>query len=217
MTIGEVIKIYREENGLSQRQFALKCGVSNGYISMLEKGANPKTGEPILPSIPLLKNIAAGMELTLGELFAKADDLPADITKPTAQIFVPKMKKVPLLGQTACGEPIYSPNFDDGYALIGEGFEADFALETKGDSMIGAGIHGGDIVYFKEQDMVDNGQIAAVFVDGEVTLKRVYYYREKNKLILQPENPAYEPLVYTNGELEDIRIVGRAVAHLRRL
>ncbi len=221
MTLGELIKIYREENGLSQRQFALKCEVSNGYISMLEKGANPKTGEPITPSVALLSSIASGMELTLGELFAKAEDLPSDPSfegaRRTGEVFVPKLRKVPLLGQTACGEPIFSPNLDDGYALIGEGFAADFALETKGDSMVGAGIHGGDIVYFKEQDMVDNGQIAAVFVDGEVTLKRVYYYREKNKLVLQPENPAYEPLVYTNEELDDIRIIGRAVAHLRRL
>ena len=78
-------------------------------------------------------------------------------------------------------------------------------------------IQSGDIVFFIAQETVDNGQIAAVFIDEEVTLKRVYYYREKNKLILQPENPAYEPLVYVGEELNSIRIIGRAVAHLRRL
>ena len=83
--------------------------------------------------------------------------------------------------------------------------------------MTGAGIQSGDIVFFVAQETVDNGQIAAVFIDEEVTLKRVYYYKEKNKLILQPENPAYEPLVYVGEELNSIRIIGRAVAHLRRL
>ena len=132
-------------------------------------------------------------------------------------IFIPKMKKVPLLGKTACGEPIYSPNLDDGYALLSDDMTADFALEAKGDSMINAHISDGDIVYFVAQDMVDNGQIAAVVIGEEVTLKRVFYHREKNKLVLQPENPSYEPLVYTGEELNTIRIIGRAVAHLRKL
>ncbi len=216
MTIGEIIKEYRKENGISQRQFAAKCEVSNGYISMLEKGENPKTGEPITPSIILLKSIASGMGITLGALLARADGIGVEASNEI-RIFVPKMKKIPLLGKTACGEPIYSPDFDNGFALLGEGFDADFALLAKGDSMIGAGIHDGDIVYFKEAQIVDNGQLAAVFVDDEVTLKRVYYYGDKNKLVLQPENSSYEPLVYVGAELDSVRIIGRAVAHLRRL
>ena len=133
------------------------------------------------------------------------------------EIFRPKMRKVPLLGKVACGQPIYSPNFDDGFALINDDIPADFALVAKGDSMTGVGIHDGDVVFFREQDMVDNGQIAAVFVDDEVTLKRVVYYREKNKLILYSENPAFEPLVYLGEELDHIHIIGRAIAQLRKL
>lgn len=78
--------------------------------------------------------------------------------------------------------------------------------------MIGARIYDGDIVFIKKQDMVNNGEIAAVIIDNEATLKRVYYYPEKNKIVLNPENPAFEPLVYINEELNEIRILGKAVA-----
>ncbi|MCI8388954.1 MAG: helix-turn-helix domain-containing protein [Clostridiales bacterium] len=140
-----------------------------------------------------------------------------DITKKYPGIFRPQMKKVPLLGKVACGEPIYSPNYDDGFALLNSDVAADFALVAKGESMAGVGIHSGDVVFFHEQDMVDNGQIAAVFVDDEVTLKRVYYYREKNKLVLNSENPEFEPLVYLGEELNHIHIIGKAVAQLRKI
>jgi len=80
MTIGEVIKNYREEHGMSQRQFALKCDVSNGYISMLERGVNPKTGEPIMPSISALKTISSAMNISLNELLTMADDMPINLS-----------------------------------------------------------------------------------------------------------------------------------------
>ncbi len=127
------------------------------------------------------------------------------------------MRKVPLLGKTACGEPIYSPSFEDGFALLNSETEADFALEAQGESMAGVGIHTGDVVFFLAQEEVDNGQLAAVFVGGEVTLKRVYYYPDKNKLVLSSENPEFEPLVYIGAELDEIRIIGRAVVHLRMI
>ncbi len=83
--------------------------------------------------------------------------------------------------------------------------------------MINAGIDNGDIVLIKEASMVNNGEIAAVIIEDEATLKRVYYYPEKGNLILNPENPSFEPLVYINEELNTIRIIGRAVAVLKRL
>ncbi len=219
MTIGEVIKKHRQLKNISQRQFASQCNVSHAYICMLEKGEHPKTKEPITPSLISLKKVAKGMGISLHDLISQADDMEVNISdlRGYQEIYIPKLKKVPLLGKTACGEPIYSPNLDDGFALIGEEYDVDFALEAKGDSMIGAGINDGDVVFFKAQEAVDNGQIAAVFIDDEVTLKRVYYYPEKSKLILQPENPKCEPFVYTGEELNSIRIIGLAVAHLRKL
>ena len=80
MTIGEVIRRYREDHNLSQRQFALKCNISNGYISMLEKGINPKTNEPIMPSIAALKAISSAMNISLNDLLIQADDMPVKLS-----------------------------------------------------------------------------------------------------------------------------------------
>ena len=96
--------------------------------------------------------------------------------------------------------------------MAGTDINADFCLKAKGDSMIGARILDGDIVFIKEAPMVNNGEIAGVIIGDQATLKRVYYYPEKGKLILQAENPKYEPLVYIGEELNEIRILGKAVA-----
>lgn len=79
MTLGEFIKAYREKNDLSQRQFADKSGVSNGYISMLEKNENPKTGQPLSPSMPVLKKIAAAMGMTVNDMCSFVDDMAIDL------------------------------------------------------------------------------------------------------------------------------------------
>ena len=92
-----------------------------------------------------------------------------------------------------------------------ENIRADFALRCKGDSMIDAHIYDGDIVYIRKQPIVDNGEIAAVIIDDEATLKR--FYREGNKVTLMPCNPRFSPLVYTNEELNNIIIVGKAVGY----
>ena len=83
--------------------------------------------------------------------------------------------------------------------------------------MIGARIFDGDIVFIRAQDMVENGEIAAVVIEDEATLKRVYFYPEKSKLILSPENPKYEPLVFIGEELNAVKILGKAVAYQSRL
>ena len=88
---------------------------------------------------------------------------------------------------------------------------------SKGDSMIGARILDGDVVFIRAQEMVENGKIAAVIIDNEATLKRWYYFPEKQKLVLTPENPAYEPLVYVGDELTDIKCIGLAVSVMSRL
>ena len=128
---------------------------------------------------------------------------------------LPEMRKVPLLGAIACGEPIYRE--EDEWISLPNDIKADFCLRCQGDSMIDARINDGDIVFIKACPEVENGQIAAVSIDNEVTLKRVFYYPEKNKLVLYPENKAYEPFVYMNEELNDIRILGRAVMFLSRV
>lgn len=85
MTLGEYLKQYRDAHDLSQRQFAALCGVSNGYISMLEKGENPKTGEPITPTMQSVVSIARGMGMTMQELLSEVDDLYLDLTENEKQ------------------------------------------------------------------------------------------------------------------------------------
>ena len=79
MTLSNLVQEYRRAHGLSQRQFAAECGLSNGYISMLEKNLNPKTGQPLTPSLPALKKIADGMGMSLGDMLMAVDDMPVDL------------------------------------------------------------------------------------------------------------------------------------------
>ena len=129
-----------------------------------------------------------------------------------SNVFSIKTKKVPLLGDIACGKPIFADEEHGQFVLTSEDIDADFCLKAKGDSMTGARINDGDIVFIKQQDEVLNGQIAAVRIGDEATLKRVYFYKEKGKLVLNPENPNFEPLVYVGEELNEVQILGRAVA-----
>lgn len=81
MKLGDLIARYRSDHSMSQRQFANICGLSNGYVSMLEKGKNPATNKPVTPTIPQLKKIAAGMGMTLMDLLDQVDDMPIDISE----------------------------------------------------------------------------------------------------------------------------------------
>lgn len=128
-----------------------------------------------------------------------------------------KLKRFPLLGEIACGEPIYAEEDHESYVSADADIRADFCLKAKGDSMINADIHDGDVVFIRSQSMVENGEIAAVIIEDEATLKRVYYDRENNRLQLIAENPRYAPLVYTGEELNYIRILGKAVTLMREL
>ena len=122
---------------------------------------------------------------------------------------MPKTKRLPLVGTIACGAPILAEeNIEETVACPAD-IDADFCLRCKGDSMREARILDGDIVYIRQQSEVENGQIAAVLVDDEATLKRVYV--TPDSIVLQAANPAYPPLVFSGGELESVRIIGKAV------
>ncbi len=121
------------------------------------------------------------------------------------------LKKFPMLGKIACGEPIYADEDRESFVMADMDIKADFCLTAKGDSMINARIYDGDVVFIKEMPMVENGEIAAVIIEDEATLKRVYYYPEDSTLQLIAENPRYKPLVYQNEQLNQIRVLGKAV------
>lgn len=125
---------------------------------------------------------------------------------------IPKTKLVPLVGTIACGTPILAEENIEDYLKADENLLAEFALRCKGDSMINSRIYDGDIVYIRKQSDVDDGEIAAVLIGEEATLKKVYKY--PNKVVLRASNPIYDDMVYTNEELENVMILGKAVAFL---
>ena len=119
------------------------------------------------------------------------------------------MKKIPLIGAIACGEPITAEQNIEKMVDVPENIRCDFSLTCHGDSMVDAGIHDKDVVYIRIQPEVENGEIAAVRIDGEATLKRVYY--NPGTLTLMPANPAYAPMIYAGPQLEEVHIEGKAV------
>lgn len=121
-------------------------------------------------------------------------------------------KKIPLLGEIACGVPKYADEHFELYVERGADVQADFCLRANGDSMINARIYDGDIVFVRKQSSVENGEIAVVLIGDEATLKRVFYYPDQQKLVLQAENPKYEPFVYCGEELQSVQILGKAIA-----
>lgn len=213
MTLSDYIKEYRNKHGLSQRQFALLCGVSNGYISMLENQLNPKTNEPINPTPQQLKKIAAGMGLTLQELLSKVDNLFIDLSSSFSLPIspLPAMKEWNVIGATACGDPIHRESFDETVFAPAD-IHADAVFRCVGDSMIGARIYDGDLVFVRFDTYVDNGGIYLVRVDDSYTLKRVY--QEPDILRLISENPKEPTRLITGPDLEQVQIVGKAVYFL---
>lgn len=124
---------------------------------------------------------------------------------------MPKMKKVPLIGAIACGDPITALQNREGDVDVPEDVRCDFALKCHGDSMVGAGIHDGDVVYIHIQPEVENGEIAAVRIGDEATLKRVYLHTDYVEL--RPENPAFESIIRRKEDMNDVHIEGKAVGY----
>lgn len=136
---------------------------------------------------------------------------PASIPAPP-NVLPLRLIRYPILGEIACGTPIFAEQDQEGGYVTAAETNADFCLIAKGDSMVNARIFDGDEVFIQQTDMVENGRIAAVVVDNEATLKRLYYYPEEERLELRPENPAYQPLTFTGEELNHIHVLGLAVA-----
>lgn len=182
---------------LSYDEIALRANIPKTTLT------NIFTGRTENPRIDTVKAIEKALEL---------DDTTNLIFEKYSNIFPVEKRKIPMLGNVACGKPIYADEDKEHYIQAGTDIHADFCLTAKGDSMIGARIMDGDLVFCRRQDMVDNGDIAVVIIGEEATLKRVYYYPAQSKLVLQAENPKYEPFVYVGAELNEIHILGKAIA-----
>ena len=196
------MKFRRKEIDLSAERVAELLGVSPATIYRYEKGDIEK-----LP-VDRLAPIATALQTTPGYLMGWEDDNGGYTCSNV--IPMPTMSKTPLIGAIACGAPILAQEHIEDYVDTPKNIHADFALICKGDSMINARIFDGDVVYVRQQVTVENGEIAAVLIDNEATLKRVRIFEDH--IVLEPENPHYRPLSFWGDEMNDIQILGKAVA-----
>lgn len=206
MTVGDRIRQVRQEQDVTQQELADYIGVSKQAVYKYENN--------IVTNIPTDKVDAIAKRLKVSPAYLMGWEEQPEPKKPTIPPGfepMPKMKKIPLIGSIACGKPITAIQNREGEIDAPENMQCDFALRCKGDSMIGAGIHDGDAVYIRIQPEVENGQIAAVRIGDEATLKRVYLH--KDYIELRPENPDYESIIRRREEMNDVHIEGRAVGY----
>ncbi len=206
MNIGERIKQRREELGVSVDELAKRLGKHRATIYRYESNeiANLPTS--------VLEPLAIALDTTPAALMGWKDDSQTESIFNIDNIFPLETQKIPLLGNIACGEPIYADEQFEFYVMAGTEIKADFCLRAQGDSMIGARINDGDIVFIRKQEMVEDGEIAAVLIGDETTLKRVYYDREAGILSLFAENPKFKTKRFSGDELNQIKILGKAIA-----
>ncbi|MBR3933579.1 MAG: helix-turn-helix domain-containing protein [Clostridia bacterium] len=209
-TLGDRIRALRKQAGYTQSEF----------INILKKQYNLKADRVMLskwecskqsPHIETLKCIANALGVSLDYLNG-VEEKPSVKLKNISTL---NETQIPMYGKIACGNPIECNNDYDLETVNGDMINGDFCLTARGDSMINARIFDGDLVTIRRQSVVENGEIAAVVIGDEATLKRVYYI--ENGIMLVPENPAYKPMVYTGEECNNITIIGKAVSMQTRL
>lgn len=204
--IYERIKSRREELGLTTEELAQRMGYkTRSSITKIE------TGKADIPQSKV-KAFARALQTTTAYLMGDDDAREARPSIPAGFEPLPEMTAVPLVGTIACGTPILAEQNVEARIGVPAAWRADFALTCKGDSMAPRYLEG-DIVCIRCQPQVENGQIAAVLIGEEATLKR--FYQNGDTVTLQAENPAYSPLVYRGEELNEIRIEGRVVGFCR--
>lgn len=193
----------RVKMGLSMKEAASRLEMPYTTYVNYEKGTREPNSETLI-------KLSRFFETTIDYLLGKSD---ADMIPPGFTP-LPEMESVPLVGRIACGQPITAEENLEGYVSIPAAWHATFTLQCRGDSMEPT-IHDGDLVAIRKDVQVENGQIAAVRIGDEATLKHLYLYPDK--VVLQPENPCYEPIVKIGEEMNDVTIEGKAVGLCRGL
>ena len=204
MEFGDVLRQLRRERGLSQEELAALLHTTKQVISRYETKQR-------VPRLSVVADYARRLGLPLSSLTGEEPALPA------GALPIGGRRRVPVLGAVACGEPIFSPGDGTESVTVEDDIACDFALIAEGDSMTGDRIHSGDVVYIRSTDHVDDGEIAAVALDNELTLKHVRRLRGPDGSVvftqLLPSNPAFAPIdVGGEGETRCVRILGKAVA-----
>ena len=211
-TFAQRLRAGLDARQMTQAELSSRSKISKSSISHYLKG-DWEGKQDAVYSIAQVLNVSEawlmGYDVPMDAEHATPSQPAQKATIPPGFEPMPEMDMVPLVGRIACGTPILAEQNIDGHVDAPEDIRCDFALRCKGDSMIGAGIHDGDAVYIHIQPEVENGEIAAVRIGEEATLKRVYY--QNGTLTLMPANAAYAPMVYTGPELNNVQIEGKAV------
>lgn len=189
---GPNLKKLRTARNLTQGDLSEEFNISRSAVSMYENGERE-------PDFETLEMIADYFNVDMNHLLGDVKPLK-----------VSTGRKIPLIGTIAAGTPIEAIENIEDYFNIDSKIKADYALRIKGDSMINVNILDGDIVFIRKQSCVDNGEIGAILVDGEATLKR--FYKMDGHVVLQAENPNYQPMIVEYGE---VIVLGKMVASLR--
>ena len=193
------IKELRTEKKMSMKEAAAALALPYTTYVGYEKGERE-------PNSEMLIKIATFFEVSVDYLICRSD------SKVSIQNVIPypTMTKVPLIGDIACGEPILAEENIVDYVNMPKEIAGTFALRCHGDSMINARIFDGDLVFIHQQPEVENGEIAAVLIDNEATLKR--FFRYDDRIELRAENPTFRTLTFVGPEMARLRILGKAVA-----
>jgi repressor LexA len=192
MDFAKRLKELRASRGLTQDDLARELNLVKSSISMYENGKRK-------PSFEVLEAIADYFNVNMDTLYS------------SAPVFVPSLKRVPMLGYAAAGQPLENLDGQDTfYVETDSRYAVDFCITVRGDSMINAGINDGDIVFVKAQPEVPNGKIACVEIDNErVCIKR--FYKTDTGVMLVSENPKYAPLQFSESNCSDFKVLGLAV------
>ena len=205
--LSERIRFLRKKKGLSLEQLADLIGTSRQTVHRYETGVISNIPHEKIEAMALVLGVTPSCLMGWeSQEMSSFNNIKGLKTSPIAK------KKLPMLGNVACGEPIFASEEHSHFLQVGGDVNADFCLTAKGDSMINARIFDGDILFVRHQNVVDDGDIAVVLIDDEATVKRVYFDRENAILTLMPENPTYKPMRYMGNQLDRIRILGKVVS-----
>lgn len=205
MSIAENIKRIRTEHGLSQAELGKIAGVSDKAVSTWELGI--KT-----PRMGAVEKMANYFGIAKSAIVDDVQSTSATSAVPPGFQPMPEMDVVPLVGRIACGTPITAEQNIERMVCVPSKWRSTFTLTCKGDSMEPR-IHDGDLVAIRKQPEVENGEIAAVRIGEEATLKHVYLH--ENFIELRPENPAFNSIILSREDMNDVVIEGKAVGLCR--
>lgn len=208
---GAILRNLRVSRDITQEQLASMLGVSRSAVGMYETGGRQPDFE-MMETIADIFNVDMDYLMGRSKVERKHPLTPPGEDVPPGFQPMPAMDTVPLVGRIACGTPITAEQNVERMVCVPSSWRATFTLTCEGDSMEPR-IHSGDLVAIRRQPTVENGEIAAVLIEGEATLKHVYIH--KSFVELRPENPAFDSIILAREEMNTITIEGKAVGLCR--